>query len=220
MSLILKIFRAFTQFSIAFSLMRLAIILFSTNPLINLALAILSIIIFINTLGLVGGRLGLFGGGLRSLRGGLGSLRDLLGLVRRPRNVVGGLRRLVGRNYRFICVLKGGICFTLNPFSRQLCGVCGVNGALCGCIYFVNGSDNSFSSGLQALVGLILLLGFESLNFPVDLVNGSYHGFGRSLQILISRVLLIGLESLYFSIKPVDSPYYGLVRGIQAAKSS
>ena len=58
MSLILKILRAFTQFSIAFSLMRLAIILFSTNPLINLALAILSIIIFINTLGLVDSILG------------------------------------------------------------------------------------------------------------------------------------------------------------------
>lgn len=58
MSLILKILRAFTQFSIAFSLMRLAIILFSTNPLINLALAILSVSIFINTLGLVDSILG------------------------------------------------------------------------------------------------------------------------------------------------------------------
>ena len=58
MSLLLKILRAFTQFSIAFSLMRLAIILFSTNPLINLALAILSVSIFINTLGLVDSILG------------------------------------------------------------------------------------------------------------------------------------------------------------------
>lgn len=58
MSLILKIARVFTQFSIAFSLMRLAIILFSPNPLINLALAILAVSIFINTLGLVDSILG------------------------------------------------------------------------------------------------------------------------------------------------------------------